>query len=128
MREAISGKCFCGKVSFKTDAEHLWCAHCHCTMCQIAHGAAFVTWVGYLAASVDVVGDDLQWFQSSAEAERAFCKCCGTTLFFRSSRWPGELHIARALIRNESGPAPQVHAHDDTRVPWVHLDDGLPAS
>jgi len=97
-------------------------------MCQFAHGAAFVTWVGYPVDAVELKEDFLQWYQSSEKAERGFCKACGTTLFFKSSKWPGELHIARALIEGELDREPEGHAHYDTHVAWVATDDDLPTS
>ncbi|HEY5972721.1 MAG TPA: hypothetical protein VIT22_12315 [Pseudoxanthomonas sp.] len=38
----------------------------------------------------------LRWYESTPGAERSFCRHCGSMLFFRSGRWPGELHIALA--------------------------------
>ena len=38
-----SGKCLCGAVRFRMRFPSKWVAHCHCTMCRRAHGAAFVT-------------------------------------------------------------------------------------
>ena len=31
-------------------------------------------------------------FKPTQEASRDFCKCCGNQLFFRLTRWPGEVH------------------------------------
>lgn len=124
----VFGQCLCGAVTFTTSAESLWCSHCHCSMCQLAHGAAFVTWVGYPDDSVELKEDNLNWYQSSKEGQRGFCKTCGTSLFFRSSKWQGELHIARALIAGEIDRQPERHAYYDAHVPWVSTDDDLPTS
>ena len=124
----IFGQCLCGRVSFSTNAASIWCAHCHCRMCQFAHGAAFVTWIGLAADAVEIRDDELQWYQSSAEAERGFCRQCGTSLFFRSSKWPGELHVARALIEGDIDREPGGHSFYDSHVTWVSTDDDLPVS
>jgi hypothetical protein len=130
MTNPTDGRCLCGDLRFAADLPSRWVAHCHCTMCQRAHGAAVVTWVGFVAANVRI--DDpqarLQWFDSTpGEAQRGFCARCGTTLFFRSRRWPDELHIVRS---NFSGPVdrePQVHVSWESHVPWLVIgDDGLP--
>ena len=126
-----SGSCLCGAVHFTTPALALWCAHCHCTRCQRAHGAAFVTWVGTRAADTDITDPSrsLRWFEADepgADGERGFCGFCGSPMFFRSGRWPGELHIARALFSTPVEPAPQLHAYYDTHAPWVVLGDRLP--
>ena len=36
----------CGTVEFSVALPTLFCGHCHCTMCQRNHGAAYVTWFG----------------------------------------------------------------------------------
>lgn len=124
----MNGGCFCGAVKFSINEPTLWCSHCHCNMCQRSHGAGVVTWVGCRDQSVEI--DDaknrLRWFQSSPEAERSFCCNCGSSLFFRSSRWPGQLHIARALVSGELDRVPASHAFFDRHVDWMSLIDELP--
>ena len=124
-----SGRCLCGAVSFTTRFPTKWVAHCHCTRCRRAHGAAFVTWVGVeqVRASIGDPGGKLRWFRSADGAERGFCSVCGSSMFFRSpARWPGELHIARALFNDPLDREPQAHAYYDTHVEWVSLADSLP--
>lgn len=115
-------------MAFSVALPSLWVAHCHCSLCRMAHGAAFVTWMGVEADSARIRDDEdlLQWFQSSPGAERGFCSRCGTTLFFRSVRWPGELHVTRASFTSAVDRAPQAHVYFDTRVDWIHIADDLP--
>ncbi len=128
--DAIDGGCLCGDVRFVARLPSKWVAHCHCTLCRRAHGAAFVTWVGMEAArcAIDDPRSRLQWYASSPGAERGFCSRCGSMLFFRSDRWAGELHLARAQVEGDIDRAPQSHVHWDAHVDWVRLDehDGLP--
>ena len=128
--DCIEGGCLCGDVRFSATLPSLWVAHCHCTLCRRAHGAAFVTWVGMDASrcAIDDPRQQLRWYASSAGAERGFCSHCGSMLFFRSERWAGELHIARAQIDGDIDRTPQAHVFWDTHVDWVQLDadDGLP--
>ena len=124
------GSCLCGAVRFDAELPSKWVAHCHCSLCRRAHGAAFVTWVGMDAARVRI-GDDaaaLRWYASTPQAQRGFCSRCGSTLFFRGERYAGELHIARALFTGDVDRAPQVHVSWAAHVDWVALDpaDGLP--
>ncbi|NND44998.1 MAG: GFA family protein, partial [Xanthomonadales bacterium] len=94
MSDAITrGSCLCGAVRFHLDLPSKWCAHCHCNMCRKAHGAGYVTWVGFEANhfTLDSGEDALRWFDSSAGAQRGFCSRCGSTMFFRSEQWAGEL-------------------------------------
>lgn len=129
MNPSVShGSCLCGAVSFDVKLPPKWVAHCHCTLCRRAHGAAFVTWVGVEAGTASIAdpGSSLHWYQSSPGGRRGFCSTCGSPMFFESIRWPGELHIARALFTDAVGQEPQVHAYHDTHVSWVFLADDLP--
>lgn len=123
-----SGKCLCGAVSFFIEFPSKWVAHCHCTMCQRAHGAAFVTWVSVNESQVTFQDTEnlLHWYTSSPEASRGFCSRCGSSLFFRSSQWPGEMHIVRANFTEPVDREPQVHGFYDTHVSWVAINDNLP--
>ena len=125
-----SGACLCGLVRFEATLPSRWVAHCHCTMCQRGAGAAFVTWVGMDEARCRI--DDpqglLHWYPSSNLGERGFCSRCGSSPFFRSGRWPGELHVTLANFNEPVDRAPQAHVFWDTHVDWVSPDpaDGLP--
>ena len=123
-----SGQCLCGAISFAIRFPSNWVAHCHCTMCQRAHGAGFVTWVsvGSERARIEDPGSLLRWFASSPGGERAFCGRCGSSLFFRSGQWPGELHVVRANFTDPVDQAPGVHAFFDSHVDWITMNDDLP--
>lgn len=118
----------CGAVTFVADLPSNWVAHCHCTMCQRAHGAAFVTWVSVPESKVTLHDPErvLRWYASSSPAQRGFCSRCGSTLFFRSTKWPGELHITRANFTAPVDRHPQVHGYYETHVDWVSVADDLP--
>lgn len=122
----FGGSCLCGAVRFRVQPPTLWCAHCHCTLCQRAHGAAFVTWVGVPAGQISMDEARLQWHKSSAQAERGFCRDCGSSLFFRSERWPGEIHVTRANFHGGIDREPEAHAYYESHVPWARLADNLP--
>jgi hypothetical protein len=122
------GGCLCGAIRFRVSLPPKWVAHCHCTMCRRAHMAAFVTWVGVLEKSFALVhgAEVLRRHASSSAASREFCGACGSPLFFRGERWPGEVHIARAAIAGDVGMNPGLHVYFSEKVPWIHMDDSLP--
>ncbi|MGD9584842.1 MAG: GFA family protein [Lysobacterales bacterium] len=128
-QQRIHGSCLCQAVKFSVALPVKWVAHCHCTRCQRAHGAGVVTWVG-VAEQVGQISDAsalLRWYRVEQGGERGFCGHCGSPMFFKSARWPGELHIARALFTEDPGQAPQMHAFHDSQVSWLTLaDDDLP--
>lgn len=128
MPATTQGSCLCRDLRFEADLPSKWVAHCHCTLCQRAHGAPVVTWVGFEQERTRLVDPEsrLHWYPSTPGAERGFCSRCGTTLFFRSQRWPGELHIVRSNFDGPVDREPQLHVHYDTHAPWLLIgDDGL---
>lgn len=123
----FSGSCLCGGIQFRCETPSLWCAHCHCSLCRRAHGTAFVTWVGIDEKKFTLISKDtLCWYRSSSDSERGFCATCGSTLFFRSERWPGEIHVARANIDSEIDLEPSAHAYWNGHVDWFECKDELP--
>ena len=126
-KKTTSGTCLCGAVGFHFDLPSKWCAHCHCSKCRKAHGAGYVTWVGFETGkfTLDKGEEDLTWYESSPGADRGFCKVCGSTLFFRSQRWAGELHVALGCLDDPIDRRPQAHAFHDTHVDWMPLDEAL---
>lgn len=123
-----AGSCLCGAVCFTARLPSKWVAHCHCTRCRRAHGAAFVTWAGFPAAAVAIEdsAQQLRWHVAEEGGSRGFCGRCGSPMFFKSERWAGELHIARALFGTPLDREPQAHVYYDTHVDWVQLGDALP--
>jgi hypothetical protein len=122
------GSCLCGSVRFQAALPSKWVAHCHCNSCRRAHGAAFVTWAGFEGEQFSFEPDSAQpnWHESSPGARRAFCGRCGSPMFFQSTRWPGEMHVARALFTDPLDREPMVHVFYDSHVDWLDVNDALP--
>lgn len=122
------GACLCGAVQFEIELPTKWVAHCHCTLCRRAHGAAYVTWASVPVAQFRLRSGevDVVHYRSSANATRGFCRVCGSTMFFQSTRWAGEMHVALANMLDPVDRAPQVHAFYSDRASWVAVNDGLP--
>lgn len=115
------GECSCGGVRFSVDFPTLWCAHCHCGMCRRAHGAGFVTWVGVAQERFHLLAGDalLRRYHSSPEATRSFCGRCGSPMFFESTRWPGEVHVALAHFTSPLDREPDKNAFAADRAHWI---------
>lgn len=125
--QPIAGSCLCGAVQFTATPPANWCAHCHCTYCRRANGAPFVTWAGFPEGQVRVVkGEEhLQQFKATPQATRTFCRTCGTQLFFRGERWPGEIHVTRASLEDGADLVPTAHVFFSDKAPWLEVQDHL---
>ncbi len=129
-RTEARGRCHCGAVRFVARFPSRFACHCHCESCRRAHGAAFVTWVGFNSDQVTIErgADQLATHESSPGTARKFCARCGTKLFFESARWPGETHIVRAAFDEPPDREPDGHAFYAEHVAWLpHLRD-VPAA
>jgi hypothetical protein len=84
-----------------------------------------VTWVVMADTGFEIVTGKITWYESSPGTERGFCSICGTTMFFRSKRCPGEIHIARANLLGELDIRPAYHVFYDQRAGWWSTDDKL---
>lgn len=79
-----TGSCLCGAVRFEVRGNLRPVIACHCTQCRKQTGT-------YMSATACADGelvftrkDGLKWFRSSPEAQRGFCKECGSVLFWKA--------------------------------------------
>ncbi|MEP3345936.1 MAG: GFA family protein [Litoreibacter sp.] len=83
MEVDISGKCMCGAVSYRAQIIEPELGACHCSMCRRWTGGVFLG-LSVMPDAMAYEGEEhIQIFQSSPWAERAFCKICGSNLFYR---------------------------------------------
>ena len=121
----IVGGCMCGAVRYRVPGQMLWSAYCHCTDCQRAAAADYVSWFGVTRDSVDWAGAR-GFFKSSLRVVRSFCETCGTPLTFETEILPGETHLYAPSLDDRSLYRPTAHVFWPERVPWLGLTDDLP--
>lgn len=75
-----TGTCLCGAVRYTARLENRNVSACHCGMCrQWSGGPLFAIFSGTIEIADK---SNLGVYQSSEWAERAFCKKCGTPLYY----------------------------------------------
>src|SRR4051794_24450729 len=119
-RGVVVGSCLCGGVRYEVQLPSKYVAHCHCSECRRAGGAPFVTWLGSWEDRVRVTSgaENLLRYCRPPDSSRDFCRVCGSQLFFRCDRWPGEVHITRATLPDDVDRQPEAHAFFSDRAPW----------
>ena len=124
----VSGACLCGDVQFTVELPSLFCGHCHCTMCQRNHGAAFVTWFGLPKArlTLDAGSEALVRYASSEHGSRTFCGRCGSSLFCENAKHDDRVDIPLANMKAPIDREPQMHAYWSDRASWQPVEDDLP--
>jgi hypothetical protein len=78
----ITGGCLCGAVRFTASPNDREVGACHCSMCRRWTAGPFMVRDCGTTLSVEDK-TNLGIYRSSEWAERAFCKQCGTPLFYR---------------------------------------------
>ena len=79
---STQGSCLCGAVTLSATNVAAEMGACHCGMCRRWGGGPFLA--VDCGREVRIEGEEsVAVFDSSAWAERGFCKRCGTHLFYR---------------------------------------------
>ena len=122
------GACLCGAVAFEITPPTTFCAHCHCTLCQRAHGAGYVTWFGASREGLRILAgeDTLVRYRSSEHGVRSFCGRCGSSLFCELENHPGVVDVVLANMQGPIDRQPELHVFFSDKADWVRADDGLP--
>jgi hypothetical protein len=126
--KVIHGSCLCGAVRFEISGPLDPVGHCHCTICQRAHGAAFVTWAAIPEQRLEVTAGEatLVDYRSSEIGTRSFCGRCGSSLFCTLTTHPGVVDVALASLAPGHGAIPRAHLYWDDRAEWLKVGDELP--
>ncbi|MEL6640467.1 MAG: GFA family protein [Pseudomonadota bacterium] len=123
----LRGHCLCGAVQFTLEGPPNWVGHCHCDSCRRASSSPMTTWIGQPNGRWTLTGRRPTVFESSPGQERGFCPCCGSQIYYRSTRYPGELHFYAALLEDPSEVTPTAQFHLDEKIDWLDDALGLPA-
>jgi len=122
----ITGRCYCGACRIKSVALPQAISYCHCSDCRRLTGAP-------IAAFAAFAPDDLTFapalgagMSHSPGVVRWFCTSCGSPLAATFEYLPGQVYIPVGLLDQAADLAPGQHAHYASRLPWLHIDDGLP--
>lgn len=125
--QILKGYCLCGAVQFTLEGPAKWIGHCHCDSCRRATSSPMTTWIGQQDGHWTLTGRRPTAFTSSPGQERGFCPCCGSQIYYRSSRYPRETHFSAALLEDPNAVTPTVQFHVDETLHWLNDALTLPA-
>ncbi|NQZ89497.1 MAG: GFA family protein [Colwellia sp.] len=121
-----SGSCLCGEINYKLMSEPKKVSHCHCTMCQKQHGAAFATYASVPRSELVYISgqSSLAEYQSSDNIKRKFCQVCGSNIEWSGSlKYPTWTSIAIATLDTPYQPKKIINIHTETKVCWLEITD-----
>jgi hypothetical protein len=119
----ITGRCLCGRVTYRAEAAPVLQLACHCTDCQRQTGGPFTVVVGVPRAAFTVEGDTLSSFTTigedhGGETQRNFCTACGAPVFSISSVVPELALIKAGSLDDPSWLRPSMEFWTSSAQPW----------
>jgi len=118
-----AGSCLCQKVKYTLLSEPAKISHCHCTLCQKQHGAAFASYASLpKSAFVYTAGEEaLTVYTSSTSIQRKFCQFCGSNIEWSDSiDYPNQVSIAIATLDTLYKPENIIDIYTDTQACWLN--------
>jgi hypothetical protein len=120
-----TGQCLCGAVKFEARGQLRGVVYCHCTQCRRQSGHHFAS-TNVADADLTIEGEDnLTWFSASRDAERGFCKTCGSALFWKHNKLV-YTSINAGAFDSPSGLKAEMHIFVADKGDYYEIDDGLP--
>ena len=124
MSKVHTGSCRCGLISAEMRTEPFLRSYCHCRDCRKQTGAPLMAFVAWRETEIAWFGTP-KTFRSGG-VERSFCEHCGSQIGYRDDLLPGDLYFALGFMDEPERYPPTLHAFEKRRLPFVHMDDGLP--
>ncbi|RJL05248.1 GFA family protein [Paracoccus siganidrum] len=122
-RSDFTGQCLCGAVRFAGHAADQPFHVCHCGQCRRWSGHY---WSAFEAEELRIdERDALRWFRSSQQAERGFCRHCGSSLFWRRIG-SDRTEVAPGALDAPTGLRPSGHIYVADKGDYYDITDGLP--
>lgn len=116
----LTGSCLCGAVRITGTAKEPTVGACHCDMCRRWSSGPFFE---VSCDRVEFRGEDkITKIRSSDWAERAFCKICGSNLFYHIID-SNEFQIAAGLFDDQSELRLALQVFIDKKPPFYTLAD-----
>jgi hypothetical protein len=128
-REMITGKCFCGAIQYKIEADILKSGVCHCHACQHLTGGVAWPFIVIPQESLIVEGDTKEFVRMAASGKPAhisFCGTCGSTLFGRPEIWPHIRIVGASSLDDKSHFSPNMHVWTEDAPEWALFDPNTP--
>ncbi len=136
----LEGSCHCGSVRFRVESAELYPYQaCYCSICRkTAGGGGYAINLGADANTLEVEGEEnlsvyhAKLYDSggpdgvpASDAERNFCKFCGSAVWLFSPSYPDLVHPhASAIDTPLPRPPEHVRIMLDSAASWVEIPTG----
>lgn len=125
MSDIHSGSCLCTAVRFKTRGALRKLIFCHCSQCRKQTGLYYAA-TNVLDRDMELEGsEDVTWYRSSGDAQRGFCRLCGSALFWKSDGLDYTSIMAGAFEK-PTDLEPGYHIFCADKGDFYEIEDSLP--
>ncbi len=124
----ITGRCYCGLITFYTSSKPQTVAYCHCTDCRRATGGPVSAFAAFSEGAIVFTPNEGKRITVNSGVTRTFCERCGSSLTGRYDYLPNQIYISLGVIDQADDLAPEMHGHEAQRLSWLHIVDDLTRS
>ena len=125
---SFSGRCLCGAVTYRCDAEPVFGAHCHCEDCRRSAGTGHSSILGVPKDAFSISGS-LSAYTSSADSGNAvtrhFCPTCGAPVTLTVDTMPQLVFLRASSLDDMEVFKPQFEFYTARRASWDAIDPSL---
>lgn len=122
---AKRGRCLCGGVEFSITGPLRPVVYCHCKICRRSSGHFVAATACAVSHLILHRADTLQWYRSSEQAQRGFCRECGSNLFWRPESGT-HMSIMAGVLDDPIGVSGAAHIFVHSKGDYYTVQDGLP--
>jgi len=125
-----SATCCCGQASIELDGEPKIHLVCHCNDCKKRTGSAFGISAYFSDSQVRSKNGEMGIYEinnDTTQQERYFCKSCGTTLYWKITKFPAipgiadMTGIAGGCFSDDPLSEPTITATNENKCAWLEV-------
>ena len=123
---SMTGRCLCGKVTYKLSGDPIASVVCHCSHCQRQGGSAFSINVVAHESQMNVSGELATYEERGDKGDqvyvrRRFCNTCGSPILSEITLSEGIIAVKAGTLDDTSSVIPSVEAWCIDKQGWVNL-------
>ena len=125
-KHPISGGCLCGAIQYTVHGELRDVVNCHCSLCRKFHGH-HGAYTAALIQNLEISDSKKQlgWYRSPGNhAQRGFCKCCGSSLFWVLDN-DSQISITAGTLNQPTGLQTTTDIYVLDKADYYRLDSEL---
>ena len=118
----VTGKCHCGRISYRAKIDLEKISLCHCTDCQTLTGCAYRVSAKIPVGDFDLLSGHpkiyIKTADSGAKRKQAFCEDCGTPLYAEAFENPKVRSLRVGSIEQRALLTPRQQIWCRSALPW----------